>query len=183
MTKEEIIKLFNEAIGLWGADSQIRMMFEEMAELTKSLCKLDRSKNSPEDILNVCEEIVDVEIVLEQMKLIFGNDEYREYIRNQKLERFKGKVEKAKKERLIEKNKNDNEVEVTECTTDNYCLYKFKMFTDALIKFDIDNKDYNIKDYIPVCEDKNNENPTCSHKQKFLFKKENLDKVIFSCLW
>jgi len=110
VNKEETIKLFNEAIGLWGADSQIRMMFEEMAELTKALCKLDRSKNSPEDTLNVCEEITDVEIVLEQMKLIFRNDDYRASIRNQKLERLKEKVEKAKKERLIEKNKDDNEV-------------------------------------------------------------------------
>ena len=130
MNKGETIKLFNEAIELWGADSQIRMMFEEMAELMKALCKLDRGKSSPEDILNVCEEITDVEIVLEQMKLIFRNDDYRESIRNQKLNRLKEKVEKAKKERLIEKNKNDNEVELTECTTgDNYCLYKFKMFT------------------------------------------------------
>jgi len=96
MNKEETIKLFNEAIELWGANSQVRMMFEEMAELMKALCKIDRHR-SPESILNVCEEIADVEVVLEQMKLIFGNDEYRESIKNKKLKRLKDKVEKKKR--------------------------------------------------------------------------------------
>lgn len=52
----------------WGVDSQLNMAIEEMSELTKALCKFFRGE---EDIDNIHEEIIDVEIMIEQLKRIF----------------------------------------------------------------------------------------------------------------
>ena len=40
--------LYNEAIELWGTDSQVMMLFEEMAELQKALSKRFRAKTPTE---------------------------------------------------------------------------------------------------------------------------------------
>lgn len=182
-----MIKLFKDAIELWGADSQIKMMFEEMAELIKALCKLDRGNgSSPEKILHVCEEITDVEIVLEQMKLIFGNEEYRNSVKNQKLNRLKDKVEKEKKKRSYDKvcpieeepkEKYESEyIDLIACISEGYCLYKHKMYSECF------HETLN-EEWMPICDDQMNECPDCPYKHKFLFRQEDLDKAMFSCLW
>lgn len=74
--------LYQEAVKLWGFDSQVQMMIEEMAELTTALCHVLRAKGSIE---NVVEEIADVEIMLEQMKVIFPSIER---IKKEKLKRL-----------------------------------------------------------------------------------------------
>ena len=51
---------------------QILMVFEEMAELQKELCKYLRNGESDEAVCRVAEEIADVGIMLDQMKLLFG---------------------------------------------------------------------------------------------------------------
>ena len=51
---------------------QILMVFEEMAELQKELCKYLRNGESDEAVCRVAEELADVEIMLDQMKLLFG---------------------------------------------------------------------------------------------------------------
>lgn len=58
-----------KAIRTFGKESQCRMMIEEMSELTKALCKLPR--DGP--VENVLEEMADVQIMLDQMKLLFGD--------------------------------------------------------------------------------------------------------------
>ena len=54
----------------WG-EKQIIMVFEEMAELQKELSKNLRGKDN---INSIAEEIADVEIMIEQMKLLFDID-------------------------------------------------------------------------------------------------------------
>lgn len=59
-----------------GQQAQIDMMLEEMAELSKALLKLRRAKKHEITeplflVKNVEEEIADVQIVLNQMKLLF----------------------------------------------------------------------------------------------------------------
>lgn len=61
------IDLYREAIRQWGADAQTLMVFEEMAELQKELCKCARGKQNKDEI---AEEIADVQIMLEQMMVL-----------------------------------------------------------------------------------------------------------------
>jgi hypothetical protein len=51
-----------------GANYQIGVAIEEMAELTKELTKHLRNKGNE---YGICEEIADVEIMLAQLKLIY----------------------------------------------------------------------------------------------------------------
>ena len=66
--KIDKIVLLN-AIDKWGCQSQIFMAIEEMAELTKELSKWYRKEESTEKIL---EEIADVIIMIEQIKIMFA---------------------------------------------------------------------------------------------------------------
>lgn len=84
MTKQDI---YRKALETWGVEAQVCMVFEEMSELQKALCKLLRGKPSFE---NIIEEIADVEIMLEQMKLLFnGIEEDVKKRKCQKLQRLK----------------------------------------------------------------------------------------------
>lgn len=62
-------RILRHAIQVFGKESQCRMMIEEMSELTKALCKLPRGG----PVENVLEEMADVQIMLDQMKLLFGD--------------------------------------------------------------------------------------------------------------
>lgn len=59
------------AIDCYGKTPQVDMAIEEMAELTKALCKVKRAW-SEEAIANILEEMADVQIMLDQMRLIYG---------------------------------------------------------------------------------------------------------------
>ena len=54
-------RIYRAALAAWGADAQTLMVFEEMAELQKELCKAARGRDNREQI---AEEIADVEIML-----------------------------------------------------------------------------------------------------------------------
>lgn len=86
--KEE--NLYQKAASLWGFEFQTRMMIEEMAELTTALCHISRNRGSIEAVM---EEIADVEIVLNQMKIIFPSIEA---IKKKKLERLALRVDEKK---------------------------------------------------------------------------------------
>lgn len=53
----------------WGDQMQINCAIEEMAELTQALIKHKRGKGNR---TNIIEEIADVEVTLDQLKLIFN---------------------------------------------------------------------------------------------------------------
>lgn len=86
MTKED---LYDRVIFRQGCDAQICMMFEEMSELQKELCKSMRGKQNTSAI---AEEIADVEIMLEQMKLLFEIDDKVEEFKRYKLERLQRRL-------------------------------------------------------------------------------------------
>ena len=71
---------YTAAVAAYGKHSQLIMAMEEMAELTKELSKNIRGEKN---ISGISEEIADVEIMLEQLKIIFGNraevDQHRSY--------------------------------------------------------------------------------------------------------
>ncbi len=56
------------ALRQYGADAQVLMVMEEMAELQKELCKRARGKENVDDI---AQEIADVQIMLDQMILLY----------------------------------------------------------------------------------------------------------------
>lgn len=60
--------LLSSALETYGAESQTRMVFEEFAELQKELCKSLRGFDNADDI---AEEIADVQIMLEQMMILY----------------------------------------------------------------------------------------------------------------
>lgn len=80
-----IDKLLLKAIDHYGKDNQVKKAVEEMAELTKALCK--------GDIENIKEEIADVWIMLYQLQMIFYNGNELPNYTAQKLERLEKRME------------------------------------------------------------------------------------------
>lgn len=62
-------KIFRRAINYYKANNQMRQLLEEMSELQKEVCKYLRGRDTVEQI---AEEIADVQIMLDQMILIFS---------------------------------------------------------------------------------------------------------------
>lgn len=85
-------RVLERAILTYGVDAQKVMIFEEIAELQKEICKDMRGANNRDEII---EEIADLLIMLEQLKMMH-------HITEQELE----KVMKFKIDRL-EKRLND----------------------------------------------------------------------------
>lgn len=86
MNREEIYK---ELIQTYG-DIQIIVAVEELSELQKELCKALRSNGNRK---NLIEEMADVEIMLEQMKMYFLiEQEEIDKIKEQKIERTKNRL-------------------------------------------------------------------------------------------
>lgn len=86
-------KLYRLAISTFGPDAQTLMMFEEMSELQKELCKHARGKDNREAI---AEEIADVQIMLEQMIELHGCKDAVLCYKRHKLERLAERIEKAR---------------------------------------------------------------------------------------
>ncbi len=99
--EQKYVKFYDECIEVWGKDAQIKMCIEEMSELTKELCKNYREKfaETPEQIEKICEEIADVQNVVDQMQHIFGEARVDE-IRAQKIARTKPLLEEARRRKV-----------------------------------------------------------------------------------
>lgn len=71
MTPKETMQ---KAINTYGVENQIIKTVEELSELSQALCKILTSKftdDNSEISENIFEEIADVEIMLEQCKMMF----------------------------------------------------------------------------------------------------------------
>lgn len=100
--------IYWSAIKTFGYDLQIAVAIEEMAELTKELCKAQRVTFAGRGGLGdglidnydeIAEEIADVQIVLDEMMWAFGVAAEVQYARKQKLARLEMRIEKAREER------------------------------------------------------------------------------------
>jgi uncharacterized protein YabN with tetrapyrrole methylase and pyrophosphatase domain len=77
----------------YGQEHQLTIAIEEMSELTKELCKSIRGYDSRRS--NIIEEVADVTIMLEQIKLIFNiNDLEFLTAKNKKILRLYNMLEK-----------------------------------------------------------------------------------------
>jgi NTP pyrophosphatase (non-canonical NTP hydrolase) len=82
--------IYRRALNLWGNIAQINMAIEECAELIVKLSKSDRRSNGV-TVEEITEEIADVEIMMAQLRIIFG-DETVEKAKNKKLTRLEERV-------------------------------------------------------------------------------------------
>lgn len=94
MTKAEK-EIFEKALETYGLQPQITIAFEEMSELQKELCKFLRGKNDVKTIANIAEEIADVEIMLDQMILLFDISDYVAGFRESKVFRLAARLRRA----------------------------------------------------------------------------------------
>lgn len=78
-------RVFAEALATYGSDAQRKMLLEEMSELQKEICKNWRGRNN---LCEIAEEIADVEIMLDQMKILFQNSDLVRQFREQKVDRL-----------------------------------------------------------------------------------------------
>ena len=92
------------ALKAWGTEKQVDMMIEEIGELLSALgkCKRGRTKTGP-----VVEELADLQIVLWQMIILFGEDHVKKHI-DEKIKRTEAKIEEREREK--QKVKSDDEV-------------------------------------------------------------------------
>ncbi len=84
------LQVLQRALDTYGSRAQVVMVFEEMSELQKELCKYLRGRGSFE---HIAEEIADVEIMLEQMKMLFFCANDVRDVRRCKVERLKERLD------------------------------------------------------------------------------------------
>lgn len=77
--------VYCRAVNHYGETSRLILAIEEMSELTKELSKHIRGRNN---IPAICEEMADVEIMLEQLKIVFNNRAAVDYHKAHKLQRL-----------------------------------------------------------------------------------------------
>lgn len=105
MQQDERIELYKKALKEWDANAQCMISIEEAAELLvelsnitgsfiKRMCKLWRAKDGSsyeKQKMLLQYEIADMDIMIEQLKVIFGEEEIEIY-KNKKLERLKKRL-------------------------------------------------------------------------------------------
>jgi len=84
--------IYQAALDTWGAESQTVVVFEEMSELQKALCKNYRGADNRD---NIAEEIADVQIMLEQMILLHNCGPQVQKWRKMKLDRLADRLREA----------------------------------------------------------------------------------------
>lgn len=95
MNKKERIEIYQKAINKWGGESQVEMLLEECIELALATRKHLRN-NQRETFENLAEEIADVEIMIEQVKLLFASYDLEPKVesnKNQKLVRLEKRID------------------------------------------------------------------------------------------
>lgn len=93
--REQECAILLDAIDTFGSEYQIDRAIEELAELTQALLKYRRAGEADlgDALKNVHEEIVDAQIVLEQLKMLFA---YDKQIEQTKLARLKETIANVK---------------------------------------------------------------------------------------
>ena len=85
--------VLGDAISTFGAQAQEAMLLEEMSELQKEICKCWRGRDN---VAEIAEEIADVEIMLDQVKMIFCCAGRVRAIRASKIRRLEERIREAR---------------------------------------------------------------------------------------
>ena len=91
----EYKEIYKRALSIYGEKNQVVMVFEEMSELQKALTKHLRGVC---DKRTIADEIADVEIMLEQMKLLFSLENEVEERKQFKIERLMTRLDQKQSE-------------------------------------------------------------------------------------
>ena len=92
--EKELVELAKRAVQTWGFDAQVNMMIEECAEVIQVLIKRERKINN-RGLYEIVGELVDLEIMLTQMKVMFPSPFWLD-IRYRKIKRLKKLLDNAK---------------------------------------------------------------------------------------
>ena len=91
-------KTVQAAPSRYGAQMQITILFEEMAELQDVLCKVLRGRVDGNTRANIAEEIADVGIMLDQMAIEFEVEDAVAEHRAHKVQRLRSRLEYVEQE-------------------------------------------------------------------------------------
>lgn len=86
--------LYRAAIETWGEEAQIDMAGEECSELTTEIFRYWRGRSDESDL---AEEVADVEIMLEQLRVILGDPKVDAH-KKHKLTRLRKRLREADSE-------------------------------------------------------------------------------------
>lgn len=89
MNDKEVKEILQKNINTFGQYTQMVKAMEECGELIRALSRIIIDQNA--DVKNVCEEIADVEIMCDQLRLIFPSISIDDW-KAKKLEKLKGVV-------------------------------------------------------------------------------------------
>lgn len=87
----EIMDIYKKALNIWGKEAQINVAIEEFAELIVELSKYKRRINGT-SFIDISKEMADAEIMLEQLKIVFSNQEIVKQEKIKKLERLESSL-------------------------------------------------------------------------------------------
>ena len=93
MNEEEKVELFKVVLETWGIGNQVFMVMEETGEMLNALAKANRGRVTKEEVIT---ELADVSIMMEQMAVHFGYEEFKSE-KERKLNRLKERLEKSLK--------------------------------------------------------------------------------------
>ena len=91
--EKRLIEVAKKAISIWGEDSQIRHLHEEVGELIVAINHFKRGRVSKEAVQ---EEIADVILMAYEMAVIFGDKGVRKQLKS-KLRIFEKRIQQYKK--------------------------------------------------------------------------------------
>lgn len=90
--KTDKVDIYLAALNRFGKENQVLVCLEELAELQHALCKVMRHGLDEEKLDKLAEEIADVEITLEQMRLAFKISTQVEKWKTRKLNRLQERI-------------------------------------------------------------------------------------------
>lgn len=87
-------EIINKSIEHYGVEMQLLVCIEELSELIKAITKAERYTNDETKIDDIAEEIADVLICIEYLKMIYNIDqeEIESWI-NKKIKRLKERMD------------------------------------------------------------------------------------------
>ena len=83
-------ELFREAVDRWGQTAQMDMCVEECAELIKAINKWKRGKGS---LFDLVQEMVDVHLMVEELRYIVDNETLWNEAKQLKLTRLRRRLD------------------------------------------------------------------------------------------
>lgn len=70
--------IFKKALRIYGVEAQKRMLVEEMGELLTAMARIPRGRATKKDVIT---ELADVSIMIQQMALVYGRDEFEKEVK------------------------------------------------------------------------------------------------------